>query len=220
MKTIIVASRNPVKVRAAREGFARIFPGEEFSLGEVSVPSGVADQPFTSLETLQGAYNRALAAREAVPGADYWVGIEGGVEAFGPGQPGGPLPAGLVGRGEKAPSAHSHAGSADEQQAEPTAQAAAAQPLLAAFAWVVVLDRARAGQARTGTFFLPPRVAALVRAGKELGEADDIVFGRSNSKQENGAVGLLTGDALDRAGFYEPAVLLALIPFKNPELYG
>ena len=31
------------------------------------------------------------------------------------------------------------------------------------------------------------------------GEAADIVFGRTNSKQENGAVGLLTGDALERS---------------------
>jgi non-canonical (house-cleaning) NTP pyrophosphatase len=88
-----------------------------------------------------------------------------------------------------------------------------------AFAWVVVLAGQKVGRGRTGTFFLPPRVAELVRAGKELGEADDIVFGRSNSKQENGAVGLLTGDVIDRAGFYEHAVILALIPFKTPELF-
>jgi len=59
----------------------------------------------------------------------------------------------------------------------------------------------------------------LVRQGVELGEADDRIFGRNNSKQQNGAVGLLTGDAVDRAGLYVPAVIFALIPFKNPELY-
>jgi non-canonical (house-cleaning) NTP pyrophosphatase len=53
----------------------------------------------------------------------------------------------------------------------------------------------------------------------ELGEADDRVFGCNNSKQQNGAIGLLTGDAVDRAGLYVPAVIFALIPFKNPELY-
>lgn len=90
---------------------------------------------------------------------------------------------------------------------------------MAAFAWVVVLSNELSGKSRTGTFFLPPLVAELVRQGKELGEADDIVFGRVNSKQENGAVGLLTGDVLDRAGFYRQAVLLALIPFKNRALY-
>lgn len=55
--------------------------------------------------------------------------------------------------------------------------------------------------------------------GKELGEADDLVFGQTNSKQANGAVGILTDNVLTRTTFYEPAVILALIPFKNPELY-
>jgi non-canonical (house-cleaning) NTP pyrophosphatase len=53
----------------------------------------------------------------------------------------------------------------------------------------------------------------------ELGEADDVYFGLSNSKQANGAVGLLTGNVLTRASFYEQAVIFALIPFKNPDLY-
>ena len=181
MKTVIVASANPVKIQAAREGFTRMFPGETFTFTGASAPSGVSDQPFSSQETLQGALNRALHIREHLPRADYWVGIEGGVED----SPEGPLTPGQ----------------------------------LSVFAWVVVLSNSQTGKGRTGVFFLPPRVAELVHAGKELGEADDIVFGRSNSKQENGAVGLLTGDVMDRAGYYVPAVILALIPFKNPELY-
>ena len=88
-----------------------------------------------------------------------------------------------------------------------------------AFAWIVIHSAERLGKGRTGTFILPPRVAELVRQGIELGAADDIVFRRSNSKQENGAVGILTGDVLDRAQFYEQAVILALVAFKNEELY-
>jgi non-canonical (house-cleaning) NTP pyrophosphatase len=84
---------------------------------------------------------------------------------------------------------------------------------------VVVLGKNGMGQGQTGLFLLPPHVAELVRQGNELGEADDIIFGRKNSKQENGAVGILTGDVIDRAAFYEQAVILALIPFRNPELY-
>ena len=60
----------------------------------------------------------------------------------------------------------------------------------------------------------------LVRAGKELGEADDIVFGRRNSKQKEGALGLLTGKVIDRRELYEHAILLALVPFKSSELYS
>lgn len=88
------------------------------------------------------------------------------------------------------------------------------------FAWVVIRGKdGRQGKGRTGALFLPPAVARLVQAGKELGEADDIVFGKTNSKQANGATGLLTGDIITRADSYCSAVVLALIPFNHPDLY-
>lgn len=90
---------------------------------------------------------------------------------------------------------------------------------LSAFAWIVISDGKRTGWSRSASFFLPEKVAALVRQGVELGEADDRIFGRSNSKQMNGAVGILTADAVDREELYTHAVLLALIPFLNPTLY-
>ena len=152
-----------------------MFPGEEFQVQTVAVPSGVSDQPASDEETLRGAINRAANAAAARPDADYWAGIEGGVEAR---------------DGE-----------------------------MAGYAWIVVRAQGLTGKGRTGTFFLPRRVAELVRQGLELGDADDAVFGRANSKQDNGAVGLLTGNVIDRAALYEEAVVLALIPFRNPELY-
>ena len=92
---------------------------------------------------------------------------------------------------------------------------------LVAFAWVVVLGASGAeGRSRTASFALPPGVAELVRSGLELGEADDRVFGRSNSKQKDGAVGLLSDGAMNRCDLYRPAVTLAFLPFKKPELYG
>lgn len=88
------------------------------------------------------------------------------------------------------------------------------------FAWVYILAAdGRHGKAKTVTFVLPPAVAELVRQGKELGEADDIVFGRTNSKQANGAIGLLTHDVLTRTTEYTSGVIMALVPFKNNELY-
>jgi inosine/xanthosine triphosphatase len=87
-----------------------------------------------------------------------------------------------------------------------------------AFAWVVILSAAGRGIGRTGAFCLPTELADLVRQGVELGEADDRVFGRSNSKQANGAVGILTADVIDRTAYYVHAVALALIPFCNPTL--
>jgi inosine/xanthosine triphosphatase len=90
---------------------------------------------------------------------------------------------------------------------------------MCAFAWVVIMNKDLCGKARTGTFYLPPEIVRLVKDGKELGEADDIVFQQSNSKQKNGAIGLLTGDVLTRSGLYEQAVVLALIPFRNKQLF-
>ena len=72
---------------------------------------------------------------------------------------------------------------------------------------------------KTGTFFLPKRVMDMIKEGMELGEADDIVFGMTNSKQENGAVGILTGNVITRTELYKAATVLSLIPFRNTELY-
>jgi inosine/xanthosine triphosphatase len=87
------------------------------------------------------------------------------------------------------------------------------------FAWMFVKSGDKSGKARTATFFLPQKVGELIRGGMELGDADDIVFGKTNSKQSNGAIGLLTHDVITRSSFYTEAVCMALIPFKNPELY-
>jgi inosine/xanthosine triphosphatase len=91
---------------------------------------------------------------------------------------------------------------------------------LVSFAWVVVLGVQREGNSRTALFQLPKPVQTLVESGMELGDADDQVFGRENSKQKSGAVGLLTGDVVTRTDLYEQAVILALIPFKNQSLYA
>ncbi len=176
MITLVVASTNPVKLQAAANGFQRLFPGSELNVVAANVPSGVAHQPMSDDETLRGALNRSANAQAAHPAADYWIGIEGGIQPIGLG--------------------------------------------MAAFAWIVVRSKEMIGMGRTGTFFLPPAVTELIRQGKELGEADDIVFGRTNSKQENGAVGLLTDNVIDRAQLYEHAMILALIPFKNEALYA
>ncbi|WP_242917697.1 inosine/xanthosine triphosphatase [Pontibacter liquoris] len=174
---VVVASTNPVKVKAALGGFEKMFADRTVDVVPLSVPSGVADQPMTDAETLEGALNRVQQARYIYPEADFWVGIEGGVEVMG-----------------------------NE---------------LAAFAWIVVRSATGIlGKARSGTFFLPPAVAGLVAQGMELGHANDKVFSRHNSKQQGGAIGSLTDQVLDRRQLYEPAVVLALVPFKNQALYA
>jgi inosine/xanthosine triphosphatase len=137
MKIIAVASKNPVKIQAVKQGFEAMFPRQDFVCQGISAPSGVKDQPESDVEALQGALNRAQAVAQQALDANYWVGVEGGIE---------------------------------ERDGE-----------MAAFAWVVVVADKRIGKARTATFFLPPPVVNLIRQGIELGEADDIVFGRRGS---------------------------------------
>lgn len=175
MTTVIVGSGNPVKAEAARRAFDRVFPDRDHEVRAEAVPSSVADQPWGREETRKGALRRASEAAARHPDADFWVGIEAGVE---------------------------------ERDA------------LYAFARVAVRSTDRVGESETGAFRLPGPVAERVRAGRELGEADDEVFGREASKQAEGAAGLLTGGAVTRTDLYAQAVCLALVAFVRPGLYG
>ena len=77
---IVVASLNPVKVGAVRAAFLAHFPSCELDLIPLSVASDVPDQPMSDEETRQGARNRVRNSRQACPEADYWVGLEGGLD--------------------------------------------------------------------------------------------------------------------------------------------
>eukprot|EP01041_Mallomonas_annulata_P003896 gene3896-7773_t len=87
------------------------------------------------------------------------------------------------------------------------------------FAWIVISDGNRIGKSRTASFTLPPVICDHIRNGMELGEADDLVFKRENSKQGSGTVGYLTRGVIDRTSYYEQAVMLAFLPFIRSDLY-
>ena len=89
---------------------------------------------------------------------------------------------------------------------------------LFAFAWVVVMSEKKTGYGKTSLFQLPKEIQNLIEQGVELGEADDFVFNRKNSKQKDGAVGILTGGLVDRSKYYKEAVIMSLIPFINKKL--
>ncbi len=178
---LAVGSQNPVKLEAARIGAAQALSRPDltdnvFDVIGTLVESGVRAQPIGDDECITGAAQRAIAALEAVPGAEFGIGLEGGVVAV---------------RGG-----------------------------LFACAWCVVVDGwGKTGMASTGRFQLPPRVAELVHQGMELGEADDLVFGRNDSKLHEGACGILTHGKMIRSQFYSPAVLLAFIRFMNGAIF-
>ena len=76
---VVVGSKNPVKLAAVRQAFFRAFPDRYIAFAGRDVPSGVPDQPWGHVETRSGAIQRARGAFMAETGADYAVGIEGGV---------------------------------------------------------------------------------------------------------------------------------------------
>jgi hypothetical protein len=75
--------------------------------------------------------------------------------------------------------------------------------------------------ARSADFALPPAIATRVDAGAELGDADDQVFGRTDSGSGSGTIGVLMAGVVTRATYYEHATLMALVPFlAHAPLYG
>ncbi|KGY12403.1 inositol monophosphatase [Vibrio tubiashii] len=168
-KTVIVASLNPAKINAVKSAFDARFPLQSFEFIGVSVDSGVADQPMSDHETHLGALNRVANAKAAHTNADYYVGLEAGIEDS------------------------------------------------VTFAWMVIESQTQRGESRSASLMLPPVVVEKLQDANELGDVMDEVFGTDNIKQKGGAISLLTHDLLTRSSVYHQALILALIPFANPE---
>ncbi len=80
MKLIYVGSLNPVKIMVVKSGFLTLFPDESVEVLGCEAVSNVSNQPLSSDETMHGARNRATDTRDKHPEADFWVGVEGGIE--------------------------------------------------------------------------------------------------------------------------------------------
>jgi inosine/xanthosine triphosphatase len=90
-------------------------------------------------------------------------------------------------------------------------------------AWMCVVETKNStytSVSKSASFQLPLKVVSLMKEkNMELGDADDVVFGRSDSKRKDGTVGILTKGDIDRSSYYEHALHMAMIPWRNPELY-
>ncbi|EGR7977451.1 non-canonical purine NTP phosphatase [Vibrio vulnificus] len=85
------------------------------------------------------------------------------------------------------------------------------------FAWMVIESHTHRGESRSASLMLPPNVIAKLANANELGDVMDEVFDTENIKQKGGAISLLTQNQLTRSSVYHQALILALIPFTNPE---
>jgi inosine/xanthosine triphosphatase len=204
---VAVGSTNPVKLRACERAFAQCFPSLRVTCYSVpGVRSGVPDQPLGAAETERGALHRARNALKIAKSTKAWaphfaVGIEGGIAT--------------------SSSASSSASGIPLSSSISSSSSSSSSSSLDCIAVMAVVERetGRASTAAAARFALPPLLARLVRGGMELGDADDVVFARTNSKQEDGTVGILTRGVIDRTEYYVHPLVLALVPFVNKELY-
>lgn len=81
LKKIVVGSKNPVKINAAKEAICEMFAWLDVECIGINAPSRVPDQPMTTEETQQGAINRVKYCQQHHQ-ADYYVAFEGGVDEF------------------------------------------------------------------------------------------------------------------------------------------
>jgi len=224
---IAVGSGNPVKINSVKSAFQEAFASSSSEAPEIkvvvsshNVPSDVPDQPVGDTETKLGAKNRAEAAYKKameeysnpmqnnvddLGPPDFSVGLEGGVE-----ESDGVLwcMAWMAIIGTDSPKCQLC--QAENNSSHIILSNLNNPPFKPKKFWSF---------GRTGSFPLPPKVTALVKSGMELGEADDLVFKRVNSKQGSGTVGILTKGMIDRTSYYDHALKLALVPWIRPELY-
>lgn len=219
-KTILrvaVGSTNPCKIDSVKIALSRALatasPSRmlELHVEGFDVDSEVSDQPFGDGETQTGAKNRASNAHRAYRKQHgvfphLSVGLEGGLEWS------------------------STIVDDDDEQT------------LWCMAWMSIYGRRNAlsvdllasndskfyvadkkpihSLAKTGSFLVPSSVTKMIKNGMELGDADDKIFGRVNSKHGQGTVGYLTNGMIDRSSYYEHALTLALVPWIRPDIYG
>ena len=80
MYHVIAATTNPAKINAITLAFDDVYGPGQYRIEGVNVDSGVPLQPIGSTETRIGARQRVKNARQVRPEADFWVGIEAGIE--------------------------------------------------------------------------------------------------------------------------------------------
>jgi len=78
MLKVAVGSKNPIKIKAVKSVFEKVFDSNIEVIG-VSVSSGVSDMPMGFEEMVKGAKNRASRAIEKTD-AHFGIGMEGGFE--------------------------------------------------------------------------------------------------------------------------------------------
>lgn len=193
----VVGSKNPIKVAAAKQALALVYPDHTIDCIGISAPSGVAEQPMTEAETLLGAENRVQYCRSQEQ-ADFYIAIEGGVDKF----------------------AHGVSAFAYIVIEKTENQSEQLEQNLETPDCHQLSNTTTKSIGRSADLPLPLPVYDALVAGEELGDVMDRLFNTKNIKQQGGAMGLLTNNLATRGDTYQQAVILALAPFIKPLLFN
>lgn len=85
--------------------------------------------------------------------------------------------------------------------------------------WVIIANADYMSTTHSASFVIPPDIAAMLRTGVELGPALEQKFGAEAAKRGAGGAGKLTHGVITRCDLLRQAMVTALIPFTNPDLY-
>lgn len=86
--------------------------------------------------------------------------------------------------------------------------------------WMVIIDKkGRVGIGSSARIETPKIMIKMIKKGMELGEVNDILFKKKNSKQGDGHFGLMTNGAITRKDGYTQGLVLALSRFIHPEIF-
>ncbi|QYJ94515.1 inosine/xanthosine triphosphatase [Shewanella spartinae] len=90
----------------------------------------------------------------------------------------------------------------------------------ATYAYMAIVHRGGLSIGRSAQMPLPAPVYDALVAGEELGDVMDRLFNTVNIKQKGGAIGLFTQGKASRESVYTQAIVLAMAPLLNPEIFG
>jgi len=80
MIKVAIATQSPEKVNGIKDAFSRLFiMTSEIQFYSINSKSGVPNQPFGE-ESYKGAQNRVNYVKDLLPGMDYYIGCEAGIE--------------------------------------------------------------------------------------------------------------------------------------------
>ncbi|QFU21449.1 inosine/xanthosine triphosphatase [Shewanella eurypsychrophilus] len=89
----------------------------------------------------------------------------------------------------------------------------------ATFAYTVIATKHQLSIGRSAQLPISNAMYESLLAGEELGDVMDRLFNTKNIKQQGGAIGLLTQGHATRESIYTQALILAMAPMLNPQLY-